>query len=559
MFKKKLWSDAPFPDFEHLDEFEVKFYCFGGDGGGNSGGGSNSNSNSNSEQNQRADAQEPIRGGRRAAAVPAPSLTPAQQVTMDQVSAAAQQSLDAKNPAVQDFRDRLAAGQFDAAPQSRFTAPPTRVPAGQPVSFVEADKVGIGSMMDTRGISFDYDRPSTASQTYEADTFLGNIINRDGYKIGPGRLEPTIDPQNKNFGFNYKIDIAQQDPQAFARDQALADQNMAQLEYPTIEDRGSLYGRSFERPVRQRSLYEGLAKPMYGITLEDIAGPNPIVDLSDLKDSASRGNPYAGTTGAFVPQRIQVDAQGRVTEVPVGFGAGGIVSLLEPLGDYLGNQIDQQRVDPFLEMVENAAYQEFGIDPSSGGGGMGSVGFDLPGETFGPGQMKPQVGFEQPELNQKPSFGFTTPVQPVGFPIATTGQEKMTNLLGDGPNIGNETVQPNFMQSALGYFGETYDTFDIDTGMSSTAMTPELMVQRAQGSLMTRDVKPKALTDYLNNVIQTGGNPTMMAPDMSGNMQQANLLGVGPGGGVSSGQALPSTNPYQAQLFSAFGGIGSLF
>ena len=51
----------------------------------------------------------------------------------------------------------------------------------------------------------------------------------------------------------------------------------------------------------------------------------------------------------------------------------------------------------------------------------------------------------------------------------------------------------------------------------------------------------------------------MMAPDMSGNMQQLNLLEVGPGGGVSSGQALSSTNPYQAQLQSAFGGIGSLF
>jgi hypothetical protein len=204
-----------------------------------------------------------------------------------------------------------------------------------------------------------------------------------------------------------------------------------------------------------------------------------------------------------------------VTTIPLGFAQGGIVSLLQPLGDYLGNQIDQQRVDPFLEMVENAAYQEFGIDPSSGGGGMGSVGFDdmaaeLPGETFGPGQMKPQV-------------------------------------------------QPDFMQSALGYFGETYNTFNADTGMSSTAMTPELMVKQAQSRLMQRDMKPKAVTDYLNNIIQTGGNPTMMAPDMSGNMQQLNLLEVGPGGGVSSGQALPSTNPYQAQLFSAFGGIGSLF
>ena len=553
MFNKKPWSDAPFPDFEHLNAFESKFYCFGGDGGGNSGGGSNSNSNS--EQNQRADAQEPIRGGRRAAAVPAPSLTPAQQATMDQVSTAAQQSLDAKNPAVQDFRDRLAAGQFNAAPQSRVTASPTRVPAGQPVSFVEADKVGIGSMMDTRGISFDYDKPTTASKTYEADTFLGNTINRDGYKMGPGRLEPTIDPQNKSVGLNYKIDIAQQDPQTYAQNQALANQNMAQLEYPTIEDRGSLSGRSFEIPVRQRSLYEGLAKPMYGITLEDIAGPNPIVDLSDLKDSASRGNPYAGTTGAFVPQRIQVDAQGRVTEVPVGFGAGGIVSLLEPLGDYLGNQIDQQRVDPFLEMVENAAYQEFGIDPSSGGGGMGSVGFDdmaaeLPGETFGPGQMKPQVGFEALAYDRMEAEG--------GGEDLTRPMRRRTDIRL-GRQIMKPQVQPDILQSALGYFGETYNTFNADTGMSSTAMTPELMVQQAQSRLMQRDMKPKAVTDYLNNIIQTGGKPTMMAPDMSGNMQQLNLLEVGPGGGVSSGQALSSTNPYQAQLQSAFGGIGSLF
>ena len=194
------------------------------------------------------------------------------------------------------------------------------------------------------------------------------------------------------------------------------------------------------------------------------------------------------------------------------FAQGGIVSLLQPLGDYLTGEIDQQRVDPFLEMVENAAYQEFGIDPSSGGGGMGSIGFD---------NMEAELLDIEPERTTGDFFG----------------------------NISTELAQvkpEDFMQSALGYFGEA-------------AKTPERMVQQAQGSLMTRDVKPKAVMDYLNNVIQTGGNPTMMAPDMSGNMQQVNLLGVGPGGGVSSGQALPSTNPYQAQFQSAFGGIGSLF
>jgi hypothetical protein len=253
-----------------------------------------------------------------------------------------------------------------------------------------------------------------------------------------------------------------------------------------------------------------------------------------------------------------------VREVPVGFGAGGIVSLLQPLGDYLTGEIDQQRVDPFLEMVENAAYQEFGIDPSSGGGGMGSIGFDnmepelldiQPGKYISGNELTVATGFQgRPALQEMP--GYRGPPT-VGGNMAPENQ--MTNLLGLGPNIGNETVQPDFMQSALGYFGKTYDTFNADTGMSSTAMTPERMVQQAQSRLMQRDVKPKAVMDYLNNVIQTGGNPTMMAPDMSGNMQQVNLLGVGPGGGVSSGQALPSTNPYQAQFQSAFGGIGSLF
>jgi len=456
VFKKKLWSDAPFPDFEHLNAFESKFYCFGGDGGGNSGGGSNSNSNSNSEQNQRADAQEPIRGGRRAAAVPAPSLTPA----------AAQQSLDAKNPAVQDFKDRLAAGQFDAAPQSRVTAPPTRVPAGQPVSFVEpqANNVGIGTI-------FDYDRPSTASQTYEADTSLDKTTPN----LSASSLANMV-------GIDTSTDIG--------------GRNVSFGSTPGVS---GLSGLNVDLGLGKLGIGTNLARDKYGI----------------------------GYNVKFE-------------------GGGAVPSLLEPLGDYLGNQIDQQRVDPFLEMVENAAYQEFGIDPSSGGGGMGSVGFDLPG------QMEPQVG------------GFETLETPTGEGFEALAYRRM-EAEGGGEDLTRPMqlmkpqVQPNFMQSALGYFGETYDTFNTDTGMSSTAMTPELMVQRAQGRLMQRDMKPKAVTAYLNNIIQTGGNPTMMAPDMSSNMQQANLLGVGPGGGVSSGQALPSTNPYQAQLFSAFGGIGSLF
>tara|TARA_R100000654_G_scaffold21678_1_gene43659 strand:- start:1380 stop:2300 length:921 start_codon:yes stop_codon:yes gene_type:complete len=123
------------------------------------------------------------------------------------------------------------------------------------------------------------------------------------------------------------VQVAQQDSEAFAQAQALADQDRTQLEYPTVEDRGSLYGRSNPIPVQRKSLYEGLAAPGTGLRLEDITGPTRNTDLSDLSDSASFGNPYATTvgpdgtliTGAFVPRRVEIGPDGTLIEVPVGF------------------------------------------------------------------------------------------------------------------------------------------------------------------------------------------------------------------------------------------------
>jgi hypothetical protein len=312
-------------------------------------------------------------------------------------------------------------------------------------------------------------RPTTtAPPPQKAEVYTGPFtsqIAEDIYKSGPER--PPIDVQ-KDFG------VASIAPQAVVGvDDAINKRRV---------DDSILASFSPNMPEDNR-MSDGLQKGLSSVYNQNLYNPEPsTLNLQNVYEEAVSPKELGGVDflgGTLSPDfNFKDDKYG--FKYVRRFNQGGIVSLLEPLGDYLGNQIDQQRVDPFLEMVENAAYQEFGIDPSSGGGGMGSVGFDLPGETFGPGQMEPQVGgFEslemQPELNQKPSFGFTIP---------TTGQEQMTNLLGAGPNIGNETVQPDFMQSALGYFGETYDTFNADTGMSSTAMTPELMVQRAQSRLM---------------------------------------------------------------------------
>ena len=104
----------------------------------------------------------------------------------------------------------------------------------------------------------------------------------------------------------------------------------------------------------------------------------------------------------------------------------------------------------------------------------------------------------QPNSNYTPDTG---PIDPYRNPFSMSG-------------FSPQESQPDFMKSALGYFGETSDTIT-NTGMSrSTPMTPELMVQSAQSRLAQRDIKSKPVMDYLNNVIQTGGNPTMMAPDI---------------------------------------------
>jgi hypothetical protein len=199
------------------------------------------------------------------------------------------------------------------------------------------------------------------------------------------------------------------------------------------------------------------------------------------------------------------------------FNQGGIVSLLQPLGDYLGNQIDQQRVDPFLEMVENAAYQEFGIDPSSGGGGMGSVGFDLPGETFGPGQMEPQVGFEEPVLNVQP-----------GKYISDNELTVSTGFLGrpalqDMPQVGGNMAPQNQMTNQL---GEQRMTGDMQN------------YRQAQ-----EDARRQRESGFMGRVVLPG---EMSFEDFMGMQPQVNLLQDSP-------------TPFQAQLQSAFGGIGSLF
>ena len=69
-------------------------------------------------------------------------------------------------------------------------------------------------------------------------------------------------------------------------------------------------------------LYEGFPDSSYGITIKDIE--KGTASLSDLQDEAETGNPYAGTSGNFVPQQYEI-VDGKVIANPVGFDDGGAV------------------------------------------------------------------------------------------------------------------------------------------------------------------------------------------------------------------------------------------
>ena len=90
--------------------------------------------------------------------------------------------------------------------------------------------------------------------------------------------------------------------------------NTFEQEYETLP-RADLYGKLQQNP-------KGFAEPSYGITLEDIE--KGVANLSDLQDEAETGNPYAGTSGNFVPQQYEI-VDGSVIANPVGFDDGGAV------------------------------------------------------------------------------------------------------------------------------------------------------------------------------------------------------------------------------------------
>ena len=534
MFKKR-WSDGLQDDFDHLNEFEFKLGCFGGDGGGSSGGGYSGYSGDDVEASYgTSDADisgyEGGGGGSSNDAVSSalsdalsnnigdysaddtnvdmgdtgqygaePSISSFADL-QNQVSDLANQSLASKNStAVSDFQNQLASGMFAAPP----SAPPSY---GTPASYGPNAGVPTGYSVGVPAMDLDIGINAPVSDTLSGYTSTGTPTSTADVMAAALGLDNNI------AGFN-------------------------------------------------------VAPGMIG-------NAPGLIGTTKFREGGAVG--YGQSMS----------------------GGGGIMSVLEPFGNYLTEQIDTQRVDPFLETVSNAAYQEFGIKPDQGGGGGGffsgdfykdnlggdfsgmppplpavqqpvmNMDTELPGPVAGLSNFGPDVGngglfgggppspnvndgryvpadldggyLEVYPLGGGPMSG-GTPTQLPGprIPTFVDPPRKTSggNMTPGGPeidlmgNIAQPTLGGNvggdFMGSAQNYFGN-----NIDPRVPVTPMTPEDIFRQAQMRNIQQDVKSPEVQAYLDNIIQTGGRPTMMAPKID----YSNLMSVLPGGGLITGQ-----------------------
>ena len=112
MLCKKRWSDGLNQDFDYLNEFEAKFYCFGGDGGGSGGGGASSEPKGTTFKGSKISSETKVNIPD--PPTPRPSFDVIQQMnkqrTLDMVNRAAQDSLGS--------RQNIAPRDLPAPPQN---------------------------------------------------------------------------------------------------------------------------------------------------------------------------------------------------------------------------------------------------------------------------------------------------------------------------------------------------------------------------------------------------------------------------------------------------------
>ena len=549
MFKKR-WSDGLQDDFDHLNEFEFKLGCFGGDGGGSSGGGFGGNLGSSGYGDGDSDT------GGMGSADEDTGFGEGGGGGNDAVSDALADALSNNigDYSVDDTNvDMADTGQYGAEPSiSSFADLQSQVSNLANQSLASKNSTAVADFQNQVASGM-FASPPSAPPSYGTPASYGpNVGAPTGYSVGV----PAMD-----------LDIGINSP---------------------ISDNLSGYTPT----GTPTSVSDALAQAL-GIN-------NNIAGFNIAPGMIGNAPGLIGTTKFREGGAVEYPGYGQSMS-----GGGGIMSVLEPFGNYLTEQIDTQRVDPFLETVSNAAYQEFGIKPDQGGGffsgGFYKDGGSLPDrDIFGGGGMPhadegfdfsnpfpnmPQPIYERPTPNfpeglfgggplpnpdgrpqDDPVFGFGGLTPAVQNPGAdNTNAFQVASLSNFGPDVGkgfddlpqisqpgyggqpmqlpydptpmNPLIMdsfvaaggtlPDFSGSAQSYFNPG------DGGQSAygpIALSPDRLVQIAQGRLAQRDVKPPEVQAYLSHIVQTGGNPTMMAPPAQTNTTNlaGNLLSAGP-------------------------------
>jgi hypothetical protein len=210
---------------------------------------------------------------------------------------------------------------------------------------------------------------------------------------------------------------------------------------------------------------------------------------------------------------------------PTGMAGGGITQFLQPLQEYLSQQVVQQQVQPFITEVSDEAQERFNL----GGTGSNDI---FSGGIFNAGGSDFFSGNDTGVSTAQPYDHISSSVPP---PLPAVQQPVIGN---NDMYIGNDHVGDGLLMAPMPDIDQGFfDSQEYLDFMSKPQMgTSDVYLSRyfgQMGSSSLGGMQEKAYEDYLNRTGQTG-------------LIRANNPNSSPGGladGFGNIFELPSTNP----------------
>ena len=219
MFEKKRWFDGLHDIYEGKDEFEIKFGCFGGDGGSSSGP-TSTNTGFRGEQSAASPSNQGYSGPTGVGIGPGSAGTPSGNqtagMTSDQaqanenisnnIAAAISANQAINNPANQSISDNFTA--VASAPTSSVSQNVSAVSNAPSVTGLS----GLSGFSNYSGLStgvptgLNTGTPTSAQDVMAQATDINSGI--PGISIGPGTLTGDINPAEQSVSLGYSIPFA---------------------------------------------------------------------------------------------------------------------------------------------------------------------------------------------------------------------------------------------------------------------------------------------------------------------------------------------------------------